>query len=63
MEVTVPVSSSFRFNPVGPLYSGTGAIKVTGSPFSTFVEAEAACNTMLSVLNEVRKPNRVFGNR
>jgi len=42
-----------------PLYSGTGAIKVTGSPFSTFTEAEAACNTMLGVLNEVRKP----GNR
>ena len=38
-----------------PLYSGTGAIKVTGSPFSTFVEAEAACNTMLGVLDEIRK--------
>jgi len=46
-----------------PLYSGSCAVKVTGSPFSTFVEAEAACNTMLSVLNEVRKPNRVLGNR
>jgi hypothetical protein len=35
-----------------PLYSGTGAVKVTGSPFGTFVEAEAACNMMLVVLNE-----------
>ena len=42
-----------------PLYSGTGAVKVTGSPFETFVEAEAACNMMLVVLNESRKP----GNR
>jgi hypothetical protein len=33
-----------------PLYSGRGAVKVTGSPFSTFVEAEAACNTMLGEL-------------
>ena len=39
-----------------PLYSGKGAIKVTGSPFSTFEEAEAACNAMLKVLSEVRKP-------
>ena len=38
-----------------PLYSGTGAIKVSGSPFSTFGEAEAACNTMLGVLDEVNK--------
>ena len=30
-----------------PLYSGRGAVKVTGSPFRTFVDAEAACNTML----------------
>jgi len=37
-----------------PLYSGTGAVKVTGSPFSTFAEAEAACNTMLGVLDEIR---------
>ena len=42
-----------------PLYSGTGAAKVTGSPFETFVKAEAACNMMLAVLNESRKP----GNR
>jgi hypothetical protein len=42
-----------------PLYSGTGAVKVTGSPFETFVKAEAACNMMLVVLNESRKP----GNR
>ena len=30
-----------------PLYTGKGAVKVSGSPFSTFVEAEAACNIML----------------
>ena len=41
-----------------PLYSGTGAVKVTGSPFSTFAEAEAACNTTLEVLNQVRKPTK-----
>src|SRR4029078_6578284 len=38
-----------------PLYSGTGAIKVTGSPFSIFVEAEAARNTKLGGLDEIRK--------
>jgi hypothetical protein len=42
-----------------PLYSGTGAVKVAGSPFETFVKAEVACNMMLVVLNESRKP----GNR
>jgi hypothetical protein len=26
------------------------AVKVTGSPFNTFADAEAACNTMLGVL-------------
>jgi hypothetical protein len=33
-----------------PLYSGKVAFKVSGSPFSTFVEAETACNTMLGEL-------------
>ncbi len=33
-----------------PLHSGIGAIKVIGSPFDTFTEAEGACNTMLGVL-------------
>ena len=35
-----------------PLYSRTGAVKVTGSPFNTFVDAEAACNTMLGMLKQ-----------
>jgi hypothetical protein len=33
-----------------PFYSRTGAVKVAGSPFNTFADAEAACNTMLGVL-------------
>jgi hypothetical protein len=33
-----------------PHYSGKGAVKVGGSPFGTFVEAETACNTMLGEL-------------
>jgi hypothetical protein len=33
-----------------PLYSSTGAVKVIGSPFNTFADAEAACSTMLGVL-------------
>ena len=35
-----------------PQYSRTGAVKVTGSPFNTFAEAEAACNVMLGVLEQ-----------
>ena len=38
-----------------PLYSRTGAVKVTGSPFSTFAEAEATCNTMLGVLEQASR--------
>ena len=37
-----------------PLYSRRGAVKVVGSPFQTFVEAEAACNTVLEMLQETR---------
>ncbi|MEY9133030.1 hypothetical protein ACVIWV_001096 [Bradyrhizobium diazoefficiens] len=33
-----------------PLYRGNGAIKIGGSAFSTFAEAEKACNTMLEYL-------------
>jgi hypothetical protein len=33
-----------------PVYSRMRAVKVTGSPFNTFADAEAACNTMLEVL-------------
>ena len=32
------------------LHSRAGAIKVIGSPFDTFADAEGACNTMLGVL-------------
>ena len=35
-----------------PLYSRTGAVKVTGSPFNTFADAEAACNTTLRMLKQ-----------
>jgi hypothetical protein len=30
-----------------PLYKGRGSIKILGSPFKTYDEAEAACNAML----------------
>jgi hypothetical protein len=33
-----------------PLYSSTGAVKVIGSPFNTFEDAEGACRTMLGTL-------------
>jgi hypothetical protein len=33
-----------------PLYKGRGAIRILGSPFKTFNEAEAACNAMLEHL-------------
>jgi hypothetical protein len=33
-----------------PVYEGRGAIRITGSPFKTFAEAEDACNTMLKYL-------------
>jgi hypothetical protein len=32
------------------LYFGSGAIKIGGSPFGTFAEAEATCNVMLKHL-------------
>jgi len=35
-----------------PLHLGSLAIKVTGAPFRTFAEAEAACNAMLNILND-----------
>jgi hypothetical protein len=41
-----------------PLYSRTGAVKVTGSPFSTFEGAKAACNTMLGTLEAADPKNR-----
>ena len=36
-----------------PLYSGKGAAEVTGSPFSTLADAEAACNTMFGELEHL----------
>lgn len=35
-----------------PQYSRRGAVKVTGSPFNSFREAEGACNAMLETLEE-----------
>jgi hypothetical protein len=33
-----------------PLYSSRSAVKVTGSPFNAFADAQAACNIMLAEL-------------
>jgi hypothetical protein len=33
-----------------PLCQNTGAIKIAGSPFDTFADAEAACNATLEHL-------------
>jgi hypothetical protein len=33
-----------------PLHKGRGAIRILGSPFKTFDEAEAACDAMLKHL-------------
>ena len=33
-----------------PLYGGCGAIKIIGSPFKSFDEAEVACDAMLKNL-------------
>jgi hypothetical protein len=38
-----------------PLYSSTGAVKVIGSPFNTFADAEGACKTMLGTLERARR--------
>lgn len=35
-----------------PVYEGHGAIRITGSPFKTFDEAEAACDAMLKLISE-----------
>lgn len=35
-----------------PLHSRTGAVKVIGSPFTSLMEAERACNAMLGTLQE-----------
>jgi hypothetical protein len=33
-----------------PVYQSHGAIRIVGSPFKTFDEAEAACDAMLKLL-------------
>jgi hypothetical protein len=33
-----------------PVHKGRSAIRITGSPFKTFDEAEAACDAMLKTL-------------
>jgi hypothetical protein len=33
-----------------PLYQNRSAVRITGSPFETFAEAEQACNAMLEHL-------------
>jgi hypothetical protein len=38
-----------------PLYRGRGAIKIIGSPFKSFDEAEAACDEMLKHLSDSRQ--------
>jgi hypothetical protein len=38
-----------------PLYSPTGAVKVIGSPFNTFADAEAACDTILGELERASR--------
>jgi hypothetical protein len=56
-----PTGEGFRGRRLGflaswrPHYSGKGAVKVIGSPFSTFVEAESACNTMLGELERASR--------
>jgi hypothetical protein len=35
------------------LYRGNGAVKIGGSAFATFAEAEKACNTMLEHLKRL----------
>jgi hypothetical protein len=35
-----------------PLYQNRSAIRIGGSPFNSFADAEAACNTMLEHLRD-----------
>jgi hypothetical protein len=37
-----------------PLHPRTGAIRIAGSPFKTFADAEAACNDMHGILEVSR---------
>ena len=50
--ITSPTGPGFHGHPGffaswRPLYSSGAAIKVIGSPFKTFADAERACNAML----------------
>ena len=52
-----PVGPGFRGRPGyvaswRPIHQCSGAIKIGGSPFNTFAEAEEACNTMLKYLTK-----------
>ena len=51
---TVPASTGVMafLQRGGHSISRTGAVKVTGSPFNTFADAEAACNTTLRMLKQ-----------
>ena len=37
-----------------PVHARTGAVKVIGSPFKIFADAETACNDMLGILEASR---------
>ncbi len=37
-----------------PLYQNRSAVKIAGSPFDSFADAEAACNTMLEHLKSAQ---------
>ncbi len=41
--------AGFMWRRGGRLYQGNGAIKIGGSAFATFAEAEQACNAMLGL--------------
>ena len=41
-----------------PLYSGAGAVKVIGSPFNSFADAERACNAILGIFGELQVARR-----
>jgi hypothetical protein len=36
-----------------PLYSSRPSVKIIGSPFKTFADAEDACNAMLRVIERI----------
>ena len=47
-----------------PLYSSnTGAVEVTGSPFSTIADAEKACNATLGELDVAGQAGRAYSSK